>query len=307
MSAENFIIVSFTIPAAILTIFLNTIFLITLLKTYSLHSPSNVLLGVLCVTDLLAGVLCQPLFTAILLSKLGSFFSSLIKAYNFVFTLSSMNSFICSLLITLDRCAAIHYPYKYLERATCRKYVYTSFGLFILSVLHAAIIFLLYSASKVVFWSIEIVLQLLIIMAILTMYVKIYRVVLSKRNQHGGLRERSRISRTERSRTHTVTIILAVFIACYAPYAAYCIDSVLYFLGKVGDSTKLGLWAQFFVLLNSCLNPIVYCARSRQIRKAAVRMFMPNSRFARDSTNSMANVKEKKNRGADQSLVTTVV
>ena len=307
MSTDSFIIVSFSIPAAILTIFLNTIFLITLFKTHSLHTPSNVLLGALCVTDLLAGVLCQPLFIAILLSKLGSFFSSLIKAYNFVFTLSSINSFICSLLITLDRYAAIHYPYRYLERASCRKYVYASFGLFALSVVHAAITFLLYNASKVVFWSIEVVLQLLIIVAIVTMYVKIYRVVLSKRSQHGGLRERSRISRTERSRTHTVTIILAVFVACYAPYAAYCVESVLYFLGKVGDSAKLGLWAQFFVLLNSCLNPIVYCARSKKIRRGAVRMFMPNSRFARDSTNGMTNVKKKKKRGADQDVVTSLV
>lgn len=278
-----------------------------MLKTYSLHTPSNVLLGALCVSDLLAGVLCQPLFIAVLLSKLGSFYSPLIKAYNFVFMLTSINSFICSLLITLDRYAAIHFPYRYLGNATCRKYVYSAFSLFLLSAVYAVITLISYENSKVLFWSVEVIVQLLIIMAIFILYVKIYRVVLSKRkftsNQSGALRQGqpSSISRTERSRTHTVTIILAVFIACYAPYAAYCVESMLYFMGKVGDSGKLGMWSQFFVLLNSCLNPIIYCARSQEIRRGAMRMFMPNS------ANAMANINETRNRKTDELVATSVL
>ena len=310
MSSDSFIIAGLSIPTTILTIICNTVFFITLLKTSSLHTPSNILLGALCVTDLLAGLVCQPLYIAYLLREPGPDRSSIVKALNFAYNVSCWNSFVSSLLITLDRFAAICYPYKYQEHATCRKYVYTASCTFVLFMIYAVIQLTFYKNSEVIFWSVQVGLQLLVIIAVLIMYVRIYRVVISQRKRIASIRDvcgrrKSRMSLSARNRTHTVTIILAVFIACYAPHTVYCIERVLYHLGKFEYHRGLALWANYFVLLNSCLNPIIYCARSQEIRRAAVIVFMPSSKLARDTINDVQGANESKRDKMDQCVRTT--
>ena len=310
MSSDSFIIAGLSFPTTILTIICNAVFFITLLKTSSLHTPSNILLGALCVTDLLAGLACQPLYIAYLLGKPGPTRSSIVKALNFAYNVSCWNSFVSSLLITLDRYVAICYPYRYQEHATCRKYVYTAFCTFVLFVIYAIIQLTFYKNSEIIFWSVQVSLQLLVIIAVLIMYARIYRVVLSQRKRIASIRDvsgrrKSRISFSERNRTHTVTIILAVFIACYAPHTVYCIERILYYLGKFQYHRKLALWANYFVLLNSCLNPIIYCARSQEISRAAVKVFMPSPRFTRDTENDVKGANKSKRNKIDPCVVPT--
>ena len=283
MSSDDYIMVGLSIPGIILTTIGNTVFFITLMKTTSLHTPSNFLLGTLCVTDLLAGVLCQPIHIALHLSRSEQSFGPLQTVFYFAFHLSCFNSFIFSLLITLDRYAAICYPFKYGYHASCSKYLYTSFGIFLLSAIYATIEIMFYQNFKVIFWSLEVCLQLLFIILVLIIYIKIYKVVLSQRKRIAMLgnfasRRQSRISTRERSKTHTVSIIVAVFIACYTPFTVYYLMFTLTLLGKIKVHSiyKLGIWAYYLVFLNSCFNPMIYCARSQEIRRAAMRIFVPN-------------------------------
>ena len=118
-------------------------------------------------------------------------------------------------------------------------------------------------------------------------------------------RRRSRRSIRERSRTHTVTIILAVFIVCYVPYAVHSIRLVLFYTGKSDYNRVLAIWANYFVLLNSCLNPLIYGARSHEMRRAAVRIFMPILAQGRNSANEDASVDENRGRITDQPVATT--
>lgn len=304
MSSHSYIIAGFTASSAILNIICNTVFFITLLKTSSLHTPSNVLLGALCVTDLLAGVLCQPLFIALLLSNPGPCCIPLASAFYFIYDLSCWNSFICTLLITLDRYAAICHPYRYRALATYRKYIYSTLGIFALTTIHATIKFMNYKNTEVIFLSVDISLQLLIIMALLMMYCKIYRVVLSHRQRIVSIkdafvkRQSRRISLRELTKTHTVTIILVVFICCYALRTIFDVKCILYYLGKIDYDLMLANWANFFVLLNSALNPIIYCARIEETRRAAMKMFIPNLLIdGRDSANAAANIQKQDCRG----------
>lgn len=296
MSLHYYVIVGLSIPPTIITIPGNIVFFITLLKTSSLHTPSNTLLGALCVTDLLAGLVCQPLSMSILLSEPAPCCPPQVIAYVMSFMLSSANSFVLSLLITLDRYAAIHYPYRYLEHASCRKYVYTAAGLFITSIIYGMVQQRFYLSSMVTFWAIPAGVQLLILLAILIMYAKICNVVFSHRksmvqNMHPSFRQRSKISKEERRRTYTVFIILAAFYACYAPHFVHTCKGFLFHLGKstYSDNSMFALWANYLVLLNSCLNPIIYCARSHKIRRAAMKIFLPRLFLKRSSAHTMAN------------------
>lgn len=310
MSSNGYINLGLSLPPAILTMIGNPIFLITLLKTSSLHTPSNILLGALCVTDLLAGALCQPINMTLRIQKQGQCCSTLLRAYWFIVHMSPLNSFAFSLLITLDRYVAIFYPYRYIQHVTCRRYVYVTFGLFSISAIYATIELKFYDYSPVTFWALELVLQMLFIVAVFVTYAKIYKVVCSQRRRVAMIsnaldgQQQSRISIREKSKTYTIAIILAIFTACYAPYIAYSIMSILYLLGGIKDYkhlVELEICAYYLVLLNSCLNPVVYCARSAEMRRAALKIFMPKSRFARDPEITLENAEVNSERRVDQS------
>ena len=308
MSSDGYVNLGLSLPPAILTMIGNPAFFITLLKTSSLHTPSNVLLGALCVTDLLAGAICQPINMILRIRKQGQCCSPLLRAYWFIVHMSPLNSFVFSLLITLDRYMAIFYPYRYRQHVTCRKYIYVSCGLFGISLIYATIELRFYDDSPVTFWGLELVLEFLFIFAVFITYAKIYKVVRSQRRRVAAITnvfvgQRSRISIRERSKTCTIAIILTIFIACYAPYIAYSILSILYLLENINDYEyifQLEICAYYLVLLNSCLNPVVYCARSREIRRAAVKIFMPNSRYARNLANTLENAEINRGRRIDQ-------
>ena len=292
MFSGSYVMVGLSIPSALLTIIGNTAFLFTLLKTSSLHTPLNVLLGALCITDLLAGVLGQPLIISLLVIK--PCCSLLLKkAFDFSFILITVSSYIYILLISLDRFIAVCYPFRYSEHATCWSYAYISAGLFILITIYAIVEERFFIFSEVTFRSIQVVFQLLIIVAVTIMFGLIYRANFLNNcrsvSQHSGI---STESRKEWRETHTATIILAVFIICYATFVAHTLKIFLDHLGKGEFSFILSVWAHYFVLLNSCLNPMIFFARSKKLRMAAVRLFMPSLTYGRASTNVVANTEE---------------
>ena len=312
MSSNSYIVAGFSIPPTILTVIGNTVFFITLLKTNSLHTPSNILVGSLCLTDLLAGVLCQPMHVASLLVNTGPCCPPLKQAFYFTFSLSCWNSFICISLITLDRYIAICYPYRYRELVTCRKYAYAMLWVTALVTSYSILELRFYEHSKIIFLSLLTGLQFLIIFAVLIMYARIYRVVLSQRRRIASIvnmsfRLQARISSREMKRTHTVAIVLTVIMACYTPSTVQYLMYILYHTGKTEYELHLGRWANYLVLLNSCLNPIIYCARSQEIRRAAMKIFMPKSRFARDSANTVTNVETINGREHVQNAATSKV
>ena len=312
MSSQNILVaVGFSVPPTILTVIGNTVFLITLLKTASLHTPSNALLGALCVTDLLVGLLCQPMHITVLLSKPGPCCPPLIKAFNFIYYWSCWNSFFYSLLITLDRYAAICYPYKYRQLARCRKYIYLTLSIFIFFAVHSAIRLLFYKKSEISFISVAVGLELVIIITVVVIYVKIYKIAFWQRRRTvvsvGDIdgRQRSPISTKEKSRTHTVAIILGVFVICYIPYTVFGVHRILYYLRKMDYNVDFGIWANYLVLFNSCLNPIIYCARSQEIRSAAIRIFISRNNYGSYSTRTTADGEQINSRRATQRFATT--
>lgn len=283
-------ILSLDVVPAILTIVGNAVFFATLLKTTSLHNPSNLFLGALCVTDLVVGFICQPLFIVVLVGPSGPCCSMVTKAYNLIFGLSSLNSFIFGLLITLDRYFAIFYPFRYREWASCRRYATIAVITFVIFALYSALKTPYFEKSRTSFLIFDICLELTVIIAVFLIYAMICRVVFIKsravvpRVGNVCIRELHaiKVKAKDRKRTLTVAIILGVFLACYTPLMVYYFVSLLYYLKKSQNySYGLGLWANFLALLNSCINPLIYCARSSEIRIAAKRLFLRETRLER--------------------------
>ena len=284
-------ILSLDVIPAVLTIVGNAIFIVALIKTTSLHNPSNLLLGALCITDLVVGFICQPLFIAVLVGPPGPCCSVVTKTYNLIFGLSSLNSFICGLLITLDRYFAVFHPFRYRAWASCKRYAFLAAVIFVVFASYSALKIPYFEKSRISFLIVDICLEMTVIVAVFFIYAMICRVVFIKaravvptmgnicgRPLDGGIQVRV----NDKKRTLTVAIILVAFVACYAPLMVYyCLSLLFYLNGSPRYTYGLGLWANFLALFNSCINPLIYCARSSEIRSATKRLFLPQTRIHR--------------------------
>eukprot|EP00112_Aurelia_sp_Birch-Aquarium-sp1_P005612 Seg1640.7 transcript_id=Seg1640.7/GoldUCD/mRNA.D3Y31 product="Trace amine-associated receptor 1" protein_id=Seg1640.7/GoldUCD/D3Y31 len=115
-----FLAVDFLI--ATLTIAGNSIFILALIKARELHTPSNMLLGALCLSDLLVGFIVHPMFFTLYLKAL------LQREHDqtiekIIFTAQHIctgMSFLFGVIVSLDRYAAICHPYRYHIFANCK-------------------------------------------------------------------------------------------------------------------------------------------------------------------------------------------
>ena len=277
------------IIVTILTIFGNSIFLYTLINNKTLHTPSNVLLGALCVSDLLVGVVTQPLYLTFL--SIMRFKEVINKALIAAVTTASLYcgglSFTYIGLISFDRYLAICKPYRYVTHATCKTHLIAAVTG---GVVWAFLIILEYFYTlNSAFQMCLIGYGLLIIISIIFSYVNIYIVILKQKRTivHLGTIseqptqgtstsvERRRVKenkKQERDKTWTITIMMLLFFICYLPY----LGRIVYYTSRdkqCWDDSKLFLvtiWSNFIILLNSCMNVAVYCVRSKDIRNAAL-------------------------------------
>ena len=267
------------ILVALLTIVSNSVFMITLIKTSSLHTPSNILLGALCFSDLLVGFIAQPItisYYAIMGTE-QTVNIPLSTAYSGTRYLCTELSSLYVVLISLDRYIAVCHPYKYHSTATSKTHMCIVFL--------AAFLFACFGSTRVFFGTkfefevIRISLTSFFIFVIILSYVCIFKVVLKHRRAISNQTESNIETRqSEHRTTFTMAIIIGIFFLCYFPYSglylyhfirgSFCWDSKLVYI--------LNHWALFLVLLNSLLNPIVYYARSKEIRNAIIKVLRPD-------------------------------
>ena len=93
---------------AALTVLANGTFLITLVRKHSLHTSSNILLGALCVSDLLVGLVLQPTWMADLFMRINRQFSFHLVQLKVILMLFLVGlSFDYIALISFERYSAI--------------------------------------------------------------------------------------------------------------------------------------------------------------------------------------------------------
>ncbi|KAL9958768.1 hypothetical protein ACROYT_G035826 [Oculina patagonica] len=101
-------------PLMVISIIGNTLVLAAMLRTPSLRSPSMILLCSLAVSDLLVGLVVQPLYIAKELTE-----DLFVFRISYFMSFSSCGVSLCTVAaISLDRLAAIHYHMRYVTMVT---------------------------------------------------------------------------------------------------------------------------------------------------------------------------------------------
>ena len=249
-------------PLMLISIIGNTLVLAAILRTPSLRSPSTVLLCSLAVSDLLVGLVIQPVYIANELTH-----DSLHQVIT-TMAFCACGVSICTMTaISVDRFLALHYHMRYPSLMTTHRAMYTSVTLwiivFLLSLLSLWNMDTFYFAA-----AISIVICLLFSTAC---YIRIYRIVRQHQLQIHVQQQavdsiKINMQRSKRSAINTFIYYIAL-ILCYTPLF---ISMIMLGIPHIRVPKEWNL-ADTVAFLNSAINPFLYCWCLRALRTAVVK------------------------------------
>lgn len=146
---------------------------------------------------------------------------------------------------------------------------------------HCSTVLPLYAKSYILF---NITIFTAILMSIVVLYVRIFRIVKSNTQRLGTGHQRKGLYRKSQkylALLKTVTIVLGVFIACWSPLFILLLLDFSY----SAKSCEVLLKADYFLgiaMFNSLLNPIIYTLTSKDMRRAILRLLCRQCLLTKD-------------------------
>ena len=259
---------------SVVTILGNVNVIYALWKASSIPSNLRKLFLSLAFSDLAVGLLGQLMFGVVILmtETTGNFdflCPTILTVCHFFTFLLACASFLTVTAIAVDRLLAISLHLRYQELVTSKRVILVLISLWTTSVVAACVYISLPKHSGLV----AVVLECVGLPSTALAYIRIYKVVRYHRNQ---IQSQVQVPNTqgtdlvrEKKSALNAVYVYVVFLACYLPYLCSLI-------GVITNSSRMSFWlaehsSQFLVLLNSSLNPLVYCWRYREIREIVKR------------------------------------
>lgn len=254
-------------PLILISIAGNSLVLAAIKRTSSLRSPSIIFICSLAVSDLVVGLIVQPLFIARELTNL-----DLVK---YVLETTAYGACGFSLFIitaiSVDRFVALHYHMRYPSIVTATRAIYLTTSVFLINFL----------ASIIYFWNRMVYLFIMatgICICLLTsvaFYIRIYQIVRRHQIQIHTLQQAVKrpdatttvnMAQLKKSVVNTFVFFI-VIVVCYFPKV---ISLAIYNL-SFKNWTISWKFANTAIFLNSSINPILYCWRLRDLRMAVLK------------------------------------
>ena len=259
------------------TVFLNVLVVLVVKTIRRLQTPSNVLLACLAVTDLMVGLVVQPLYLIItvLLPQGKGFdeFCTLSDAFTVCLITSASISLYHLALIGGERYFTIKYCFANESLITKTRLMIGSALVWIVNVLSIASpqgrVIILHSAP-------------IIVLLVIAFQVLVYREA-RRQEQHilaqqVSFEARTKFTKEKKALKLTATILAAVVVCFGAPLL------VMIFLRNIyGEEISSGVKAavrhtgMLPTILNSVINPIIYTVKNKQFRIAFIDMLLGRS------------------------------
>ena len=262
------------------TILLNALVIFAVKTQNRLRTNSNILLACLATTDLLTGVVVQPISIVVQLKRVlavGPFCP--LEATQSIAGLALGCATLSHLvLISIDRYIAIKHPLRYEDIATTQRIktgVFFAWTFTFLVTIHETVLALtdsktnIYSIYANVSGILLITMLLIFICVIIVSYGYIYS---ESRRQKKRLKteqlpqEELKGIKKHGKAANTLALILGVLVVTYLPVViTFLVDGVV---PEPHVFSILWSWLITFVPLGSLLNPIIYCWRMKKLRRA---------------------------------------
>ena len=270
----------------------NALIIYVIWKNKALHSPSNTLLGCLAVTDLLMGSLVAPLS---ILTKIGEmvnkedFYCVAGVTFSFIGWMTGGLTFLTLAVISIKRYLAIRNATLMTTKIILRLMAFLCLLVFVLAILR--------------FWDTKEVISrpVLLGFAVLCTGINVFcygkMFLLFRRYRHELFSQVSALMSQQENKTSisvrilnfqtngrrvfmarhkkaslTMFYILLFFFLCYLPLFAYQIMAAT--IRPREDDSTMGIVYRLMssvVLMNSALNPVLYCLRIDNLRTAVIK------------------------------------
>lgn len=257
------------VPFSILATFANALVITSIWRSHLLRTPANMLLIGLALSDLGVGLIVQPFFIAFLISfaKQGAADFTCIFAAALTITAAFLScvSFGTVTAISVERYLSLRLHLRYEEIITMKRVRRFLAVLWFLGGISPIVWVLFAPLYKSYFFVAGIVLCLVISTVA---YVKIYSIArshLRRIESHKVAKDSDSLHHRKKS-AYNMFLVYCVLLCCYLPY------SLCLAVGKITGYTKWNWIAINFALtivnINSSINPLIFCYRIREIRRA---------------------------------------
>ena len=255
-------------PLMIVTVSGNSLVLAAILRTPSLLSPPTVFLCNLAGSDLLVGLLVQPVFIAWLFKPSGALW----QAYNMLSLCVCGVSLFTMTAIGVDRFLALQYHMRYPNLMTKKRALYAISTIWFICLLFSCLRFV---GQKLQHYSIVVGVALSIFVSTFS-YIAIYQIVRrhqlqiqAQQQSVQSLNAEQSLNMEQSKKSAINTFIYYIcLILCYSPQ----FTSVLRILA-VSDKRWAIAWTftDTVVFMNSSINPFLYCWRTCELRAAVLK------------------------------------
>ena len=250
----------------------NTLILVALHKESSLHPPSKLLLRSLAITDLLVGIIVEPLYVVYLMSVKSQRWYICYNVYVALFIASHILCAVSLLVLTaisVDRLLALWLGLRYRQVVTLRSVYITVIVMWVLPIV----------ATTSYIWNPQLLSLLLFIhlsfclSIIIFSYMKIFFTL-----RHYQIQAEINVAQDQprqaiplnivryRKAVYSALWVQVTLFICYLPFG---ITQALTESVKVSSSLYLAKTFSFtLVFLNSSLNPFLYCWKMKEVRRA---------------------------------------
>ena len=250
----------------------NTLILVALRKESSLHAPSKLLFRNLATTDLCIGLIVEPLCITYLISSLKERWficRYIVEVHNTTGRILGGVSLLTLTAISVDRLLALLLGLRYRQVVTLNRIYRIVVAFWVVSSAKATIHFW---NNLITLWIDCTVVTLCVVTSIFS-YTKIFLTL-----RHNQIHAQGNVNQGQPNQTvqlnkaryrKTVSSALWVqfaLVVCYLPVAA--VEGLRLQRGVTPDIFVAWLYSGTLVLLNSTLNPILYCWKIREVRQA---------------------------------------
>ena len=262
---DAFLVINCSLDALLMLISItaNALILSAIFRTPSLRSPSTIFLCSLAVSDLLVGLVVQPVYIA---NELTSSNSLLHRSANIVLGIACSVSLFTMTAISVDRFLALRYHMRYPTLMTEKRAICTTVTIWFICIVAPS---LSLSHNRHGVFALGIVICIFISTF---SYIRIYQIV---RQHQLQIQAQQQAVQTDHNLNHArstkTAINTFIFYACmilyYTPMFVFMLILAFYpFL-----RTNAWLFAETVTFMNSSINPFLFCWRLRELRATVLK------------------------------------
>ena len=260
------------------TIVLNLLVMIAVKTKARLQSMSNMALACLALTDVMVGLVVQPLFIAqiwnIIQGETTASACSIQIASKLFNSLFGLSSIVHLSLISVDRYIAIMRPYIYIQTVTKRRVLIATALAWALTFIINSVLLIDVEIVRAIITAVVISLISVVVFCNITVYREAHRQEKQIAAQQVDTATKQNFLSHKRVFKLTLMIIMLTVISYFPGTIFVRFKKPLKNVVSLGTLTSIFMVVGSVAAFNSLVNPFIYCIRLRQFRVAFIELLI---------------------------------